>query len=244
MATKRDSISGTNSNLLGCISSLEVDAVGIANSDKWRATRLEEQVLKLLPSAHSLVVLAMEIYPEVLDLAVPEHVMGTAPIPELLNRHIYYLGERLAKAAYNVARVSRRTGFKALPLPSLDCPIDRKSKEAVLSYMDAAQAAGLGHVGMNGLLVSPQFGPRIQLAVCLTEVTLLSTAEVPVACRSCNTCVSKCPSGALAWPENDEPYVLNKLTCQTYQNATGGCFEGLRQHPVQSPIYRSWGDSS
>jgi len=244
MGTKRENISKTSSSLLDCISSLEVDAVGIVNSDKWRATRLEEQALKLLPSAHSLVVLAMEIYPEVLDLAVPEHIMGRAPITELLNRHIYYLGERLTKAAYDVARASRRAGFKALPLPSQDCPIDSRSLEAVLSYLDAAQAAGLGHVGMNGLLVSLQFGPRIQFAVCLTEAVLPSTAEVPVACRSCNTCVSKCPSGALSWPENDEPYVFNKLTCQAYQNATGGCFECMRQCPVQSPIYHSWGVSS
>lgn len=237
MITKGNNFSKTNSSLQDCISSLEVDAVGIANSDKWQGTELGEQVLGLLPLARSLVVMAMEIYPEVLNLAKPERIMGTAPMYELLERHLEYLSGRLTKAAYDLARVSRRTGFKALPLPSRGCPTDNRFLKAVLSYKAAAQAAGLGHLGMNGLIVSPQFGPRLIFSVCLTEAKLPSTAEVPEACRSCNTCVSKCPSGALGWPENDELYVINKFACQAYRNAAGGCSECMRQCPLQSPMY-------
>ncbi|TES88139.1 MAG: hypothetical protein E3J93_03780, partial [Dehalococcoidia bacterium] len=48
---------------------LDADMVGVAVLDDWKGTRLEETALRLLPQAKSVVVLAMEIYPEVLDLA-------------------------------------------------------------------------------------------------------------------------------------------------------------------------------
>ena len=47
------------------IPELDVNAVGVVSLAEWKGTKLEETALKLLPQAHSVVVLAMEIYPEV-----------------------------------------------------------------------------------------------------------------------------------------------------------------------------------
>lgn len=217
---------------------LDVDMVGVASLDDLKGTRLEEQALRLLPSARSIVVMASEVYPEFLDLTSPERTMGSANMNDLLKRHTDYLGGRLTKAAYDVARASRQAGLKALPLPSQGPAVDARFFNAVLSYKHAAEAAGLGTIGMSSLLVTPEFGPRVRLSVCLTEAVLEPT-PVPAesACLFCNVCVSKCPSGALGWPESGETYTINKFACRAYVDASGGCSECVRQCPVASPRY-------
>jgi epoxyqueuosine reductase QueG len=224
--------------LQNCLAGLKVDAFGIAGSEKWSGTQFGEEVLKLLPSAGSVVVLGMEIYAEVLDARRPEISAGPTPLNEILTRHLDYLDLQLNGAMHDLADASHQSGFRALPLPPGGGPEDSRFLQPVLSYTEAAAVAGIGHVGMNGRIVTTQFGPRVRLAVFLTEAELASTAEAEVACRSCNTCVFKCPSHALAWPEDDEPFAINRFACHVYQSATGGCFECVRQCPVQSPLYK------
>ena len=228
----------TTPALRDCLAGLKVDILGIAGSEKWSDTEFGEKVLKLLPSAKSLVVLGMEIYAEVLDARRPENVAGPTPLNEILTRHLDYLDLRLNGAIHDLADASHQAGFRALPLPPGGSPEDSRFLEPILSYTEAAKLAGIGHVGMNGRVVTAQFGPRVRFAVFLTEAELASTAEAEVACRSCNTCVSKCPSHALTWPEDDQPFAFNTFACHVYQDAIGGCFECMRQCPVQSPLYK------
>jgi len=220
------------------ISNLNVDMVGVARLKDLKGTKLEESALKLLPSARSIVVVGMEVYSEFLDLTSPERIMGTAPLNDLYNRHVDYLRGRLTGAAYDIARASRKAGLKALPLPAHGPAVDGRFLEAVISYKHAAEGAGLGQLGMSSLLVTVEFGPRVNLAVCLTEASLKSTArDTWGICRHCNVCILKCPAHALDWPKNDEPYVINRFACRTYIDASGGCSECMRQCPVASPRY-------
>ncbi len=220
------------------LAGLKVDVLGVGGLEKWSATPCGEKVLRLLPSARSVVVLGMEIYAEVLDARGPERSAGTTPLNEILSRHLDYLDLRLSGAMHDLAQASRQAGFRTLPLPPGGCPEDGRFLAPVLSYTEAAEVAGLGHVGMNGRIVTTQFGPRVRFAVLLTEAEFPSTAEAEGGCRGCNTCVSKCPSHALTWPEGDEPFAINGFACRVYQNATGGCLECVRQCPVQSPLYK------
>ena len=238
MAVEKIDIARASAKVQEALADLDVDILGVASLDDMKGTRLEEQALKLLPTARSIVVMAAEIYPEFLDLTSPERVMGTANLNDLLSYHMEYVAGRLNRAAYDVARASRQSGLKALPLPGRHIPTDRRTLTSVLSYKHAAEAAGLGHLGMSSLLVTYKFGPRVRLSICLTEAALKSTAaEDSTACRYCNICISKCPSGALDWPEKDEPYTINKFACRDYTEAAGGCSECIRQCPVASPIY-------
>jgi epoxyqueuosine reductase QueG len=91
---------------------------------------------------------------------------------------------------------------------------------------------------MSSLLVTRQYGPRVRLALCLTEASLKSTANDEAgACRYCNICVAKCPAHALGRPEKGEPYAFNRFACRTYVDAAGGCSECVRVCPVASPRY-------
>ena len=219
------------------VDELDVDMVGVARLNSLQDKLLAESALRLLPSCRSIVVVGMNVFQEFLDLITHERKMGEANLNDLLTRHVEYLRGRMARAVYDIARASHRAGFKALPLPGQGPSVDRRSLQAVISYKHAAEAAGLGTIGMSSLLVTPQFGPRVQLALCLTEAVLKPSAPAAPACRYCNACVIKCPSHALGFPKKGEAYSINKFACEAYVTASGGCSECMRQCPVASPRY-------
>lgn len=215
------------------ISKLDVDLVGVASISEWRNTPLAETALKLLPRACSVVVVAMEVYREVVDLAAPGRTMGAAAAIELLDRNADYLSGRLTKAAYDFARASHNLVFKALPLPAVGCPFDARSLTAVFSYKHAGQAAGVGKIGWSSLLITPKFGPRVRLACCLTEAVLEPTTSTQeLDCSSCGVCVKKCPAKALSEPKNSDTYSINKFACSAFRSASGGCSECIRLCPM------------
>ena len=232
--TDQKKTSTASAALQDFIAGLEVDIVGIASLADWKGTRLEETALKLLPQTRSVVVFAMEIYSEILNLTSPRRVMGEASFNDLLDRDSEYLNGRLTKIAYDVAKASRSLGLKALPMPASGCPMDARFMEAVLSYKHAGQAAGMGKIGWHSLLITPEFGSRARLSCCLTEAELEPTAAVNVTlgCDSCRLCLDNCPSVALTKPPNGKQYAMNKFACSVFRNAAGGCTECMRICPV------------
>ena len=74
-------------------------------------------------------------------------------------------------------------------------------------YPPMAQAAGLGWRGISGLIITPEFGPRVRLAAVFTEIENLPVYEgdehawVLDFCESCKRCIRDCPPEAFY----DEP---------------------------------------
>ncbi len=238
MATNKHDNTKASAAVQKSIAKLDVDMVGVARISDLKNTAPGKAALKLLPSARSIVVVGMEIYQEFLELTSAERTMGSANLNDLYRRHTDILAGRLTGAVYNIARESRRAGLKAMPLPAEGPCVDGRFLEAVISYKHAAESAGLGKIGMSSLLMTHKYGPRLRLALCLTEAVLKSTAnDAPGACRYCNICVAKCPAHALGRPEKGEPYAFNRFACRTYVDAAGGCSECVRVCPVASPRY-------
>lgn len=214
------------------LSRLEVDVFGVASVSDLEEKRLRDQILALLPDARSIVVLANEIFPEVLDHSRPEKVMGEASPRDMLVPHMDYLNGRLTKAAYDVARVSRRQGLKALPMPAAGVPSDQRFLTSIISYKHAAEAAGLGTIGQHSLLITPQFGPRVRLTCVLTEAELPPTPRLGKSlCSRCDLCIEACPSRALAVPSIGEVYSINKFACSAFRGGAGPCSECMKACP-------------
>lgn len=214
------------------LSKLEVDAFGVASVADLPDERLRDQILALLPEARSVVALANEIFPEVLDHSRPDKIMGEASPRDMLVPHMDFLNGCLTKAVYDVAKLSRRQGFKALPMPAANYPTDQRYLTSVLSYKHAAEGAGLGTIGRHSLLVTPRFGPRVRLACVLTEAELTPTSRLEKGlCTGCNRCVDACPSHALAVPSNGEAYSMNKFACSAFRGGAGPCSECMRVCP-------------
>ena len=69
---------------------------------------------------------------------------------------------------------------------------------------DAAVLAGLGTIGANNLLVTPQFGPRVRLRALFLDAALSPTGPVKFSpCDGClKNCIKACPRQAF----QDGPY--------------------------------------
>lgn len=63
---------------------------------------------------------------------------------------------------------------------------------------DAAVLAGLGAIGMNNLIITPEFGPRVRLRALLLDVDLAPTGPIDFApCAGCDMpCKWACPQEA------------------------------------------------
>ena len=73
----------------------------------------------------------------------------------------------------------------------------------ITDYTHLAELAGFGAIGYHGLLITPEFGPRVRLAAVFTSIEdLPSTATDEHAwiedfCRECVKCVRQCPPQAI-----------------------------------------------
>lgn len=68
-------------------------------------------------------------------------------------------------------------------------------------YKLTARFAGLGWIGRNRLLITPDAGPRVALAAVLTDAPLAPTASAPLpdGCGDCTLCLDACPVHAYSY---------------------------------------------
>ena len=100
-------------------------------------------------------------------------------------------------------------------------------------YPPMAQAAGLGWRGLSGLIITPQFGPRVRLAAVFTEISNLPLYEgqehswVLEFCEWCRRCIRDCPPDAFyscpKFHENGLVTVLDHRKCFPYFVKYHGC---------------------
>ena len=85
----------------------------------------------------------------------------------------------------------RNLGFKAI-----DC-----TTNAVALNIPMAMQAGLGELGRNGLLITPEFGPRLRISKVITDLALIADTPIEFGvtefCRACKKCAEMCPSQAI-----------------------------------------------
>lgn len=114
-------------------------------------------------------------------------------------------------------------------------------------YPPMAQSAGLGWIGLNGIIITPEHGPRVRLAAVFTSIENLPAANgndhdwIEGYCNTCRVCIKKCPPNALY----GEPvlhnsgrltYVENKL-CFPYFDDFYGCSVCVKVCPFNHVAY-------
>jgi ferredoxin len=97
---------------------------------------------------------------------------------------------RMAVASASLAQFIRNLGYRAIPM----------GNDTALS-IPLAIDAGLGELGRNGLLITPQFGACVRLCKVCTDLPLLPDETKPLGltevCRSCRRCAEVCRVGAI-----------------------------------------------
>jgi epoxyqueuosine reductase len=66
-----------------------------------------------------------------------------------------------------------------------------------LSDRAVAERAGIGWIGKNCALITPEFGSWVYLGEMVTNLPLPPDTPVEEGCGECNLCVEACPTGAL-----------------------------------------------
>lgn len=173
----------------------------------------------------------------VLTMEMDKARMDTSPSPDAAVM-VHETYNQLGIAANTIARHLRELGYSAQaghPLGGLAL------------YPPLAQAAGLGRQGMHGLLITPEFGPRVRLAAVFTSIEDLPDtatdehAWIEDFCRGCVKCVRQCPPAAI----NEEPvrHESGRVTwidadrCLPYFVRHNGCSICIRVCPFHERDY-------
>ena len=131
----------------------------------------------------------------------------------------------LANLQKRAVRFLKARGHRSLAIP----PDSDRRKSTFISklyslfnHKMAATSAGIGWIGKNGLLISPDQGPRLSLATVLTDAPLRPDTPVErCLCGDCTLCIDHCPSHAItggAWSRHDPFVELVKLdTCRDHK---------------------------
>ena len=99
--------------------------------------------------------------------------------------------ERLTAGAARLALTLIDTGQRAQPLTYED-------SLSVLDLKVAAVRCGLGVWGLNNLVLTRRFGPRVRFGAVFTDLDLPSDSpRQDYYCSSCSLCIAACPTGAL-----------------------------------------------
>jgi len=97
--------------------------------------------------------------------------------------------------AYELAEFLRARGFNAV-FPTGD--FDKARKIARFSFKLAALEAGIGVFGKCGLIVTPEYGPRVNIGVVVTDAVLEPDKKLVFnPCEACRVCAQVCPVKAI-----------------------------------------------
>ena len=104
-----------------------------------------------------------------------------------------------------------------------------------------AVRAGLGQLGLNGQLLTPQAGSRVRLALITTNMNLEHGTPVdygiPAICDRCHACVRRCPVGAIPNRRSEhrgiEKAKIKTERCLPLVASADGCAVCMKVCPVQ-----------
>ncbi len=108
--------------------------------------------------------------------------------------HCYeVINARLDQLVSRLASVLQREGFMAYPIAASK-RVDDERICGAFSHKLGAHMAGLGWIGKNCLLITPQMGPRVRWATVLTDAPIEATGgPIEERCGDCHACVDICP---------------------------------------------------
>lgn len=111
--------------------------------------------------------------------------------------HVYeVVNPRINDITLNIANALIKVGYQALMVPASHT-VDAPNLTGLFSHKMAANLAGLGWIGKNCLLITPDRGPRVRWGTVLTDLPVQPTRQAAgKGCGGCTLCVTSCPAGA------------------------------------------------
>jgi len=118
----------------------------------------------------------------------------------LLNYYQTYINVGAIGMGYS--RVAITNNFLAACIRNLGYKAITSTINRVALHTPMAMLAGLGEVGRHGMLITPQFGPRVRIGIILTDLPLVPDAPIEFGvtefCNVCMKCADMCPSKSIS----------------------------------------------
>jgi epoxyqueuosine reductase len=208
-------LSNLNDELEVYARSLGVDLFGVADLSTAKAY-IVNQGGQFLTSFPRSITLGMRLLDDVIDQLYNHGDLGIISV----YRGLYTtVNASLDKAAYLVSKQIQNKCFHAYTIPASSM-LNNGKLEAIFSHKVAANLAGLGWIGKNCLLITPEYGPRVRLATILTDAPLNTGSQIENRCGNCTKCTEICPSKAILGraflAEEPRGMRLNAELCDTY----------------------------
>ncbi|HPT97366.1 MAG TPA: hypothetical protein PLU39_05805 [Armatimonadota bacterium] len=183
------------------LSQLGADLVGIANIERFENAPLRMSPQGILPSARSVVVMALHHPDACIEMGGIEHPQVIGPY-----RVQYWMNTRLDEISYRMGLFLEKEGYAAVPIVSSNIWRYKGYKDLTahfapdISHIYAAVTAGLADLGYSGLAITPEYGARQRYVTVITDAPLQPTPllEPGSVCDMCKLCVKHCLSKALS----------------------------------------------
>jgi len=193
-----------------------------------RTSPFEEQDLSrrlrprlLLPDCRSIIVLGLP-YP------------ATSPTPELAEDPRGEISRCAQGLDYHLLLNQKAKDLAGLISGGSSAPVSYRilADRSPLVERDLAYRAGLGWIGQNCTLVSPNYGSYMALGTILISLALEPDKTGPSGCLLCGRCRRACPTRALI-----EPYILDPQRCLSYRTQASGVVETAVRPLFGSRLY-------
>lgn len=97
---------------------------------------------------------------------------------------------------YRIARRLEQDGYSAFYFPAYKQ--DPRHRTALFYMTPGLHMAGMGTLGLNCCVITPEYGPRVFINAIITNLELPTGMPLKKEiCTHCGDCVKACPSGAL-----------------------------------------------
>jgi epoxyqueuosine reductase QueG len=228
--------------------------IGFAPVERFEGAPPGHHPADLLPGARSVATFGIRLLNRVMEW--PELLIGSTQIPEPLRLKALHLGfyrrsgydivnDQLNSIALRLANHLEELGFASVFFPATygSLPDDLSAIPGMLSQRHAAVRAGLGVFGLNNVVVTPRYGPRIRFNSVVTRAELTPTpllAERLCKGPACGACLRSCPADALSMLPRatedeiwlDPPARTNWAVCRTSQAGRACMGKCLRVCPA------------
>jgi len=200
------------------------DDVGLVDLDRDSLSMEREGVLHVYSLARSVISIVMANNRENMQ----------SPARYVANEEFHHTGDRISSVSREILRRLNQLGIRGV-IVNKDWPMamDRyPGKIWDVSHKTMAVEAGLGHMGMNRLVLHPKYGSCVQLDSILVN-GVMDTYDHPLEenpCIKCNLCAAVCPTGAIT---KDQPFDFMACLTHSYRDNNIG-FNNLVEAIVTS----------
>jgi len=143
--------------------------------------------------------------------------------------HTYFHHYRAVNAlidqiALRASLLLQEWGYLSLAIPaSQTVKTEKDAYSGVFQHKTAASLTGMGWIGKNALLITPEYGPRVRLGTILTNMELpMEFEKINRGCGNCKLCKEMCPAMAIRgenWSEGmDRSEIVDAEACSRYMN--------------------------